>query len=111
MPHIRILAEAVLKISCIQGFSTLESKKGRNFAILGPTVKKKICIRLFFVLMLHIKFQVLRSSGSLVLLPTKDVIKRQTDGQTQTNMLPQLLRSWEHKNCRHWLTELCLICM
>ena len=31
-----------------------ESKKGHNFAILG---RKKICIRLFFVLMLHIKFQ------------------------------------------------------
>ena len=32
-----------------------ESKKGHNVAILGPT--EKISIRLFFVLMLHIKFQ------------------------------------------------------
>ena len=51
---------------------------------------------LIFVLLLHIKFQVLSSSVSLVLLPTKYVIKRQTDGQTdgraQTNMLPQILR-------------------
>ena len=31
-----------------------ESKKGHNFAILGTTKQK---IRLFFVLMLHIKFQ------------------------------------------------------
>ena len=48
-----------------------ESKKGHNFAIQGPTEKKKkICVRLFFVLMLHIKFQVPSSSRSLVLQPT-----------------------------------------
>ena len=48
-----------------------ESKKGHNFAIQGPTKKKKkIHVRLFFVLMLHIKFQVPSSSGSLVLQPT-----------------------------------------
>ena len=44
-----------------------ESKKGHNFAIQRP---KKICVRLFFVLMLHIKFKVPSSSGSLVLQPT-----------------------------------------
>ena len=33
-----------------------ESKKGHNFAIQVPT--EKIQVRLFFVLMLHIKFQV-----------------------------------------------------
>ena len=32
-----------------------ESKKGHNFAILGP----KLWVRLFFVLMLHINFKVL----------------------------------------------------
>ena len=47
-----------------------ESKKGHNFAIQGLTEKKKICVRLFFVQMLHIKFQVPSSSGSLVLQPT-----------------------------------------
>ena len=48
-----------------------ESKKGHNFAIQGPTEKKKkIRSRLFFVLMLHIKFQVPSSSRSLVLQPT-----------------------------------------
>ena len=47
-----------------------ESKKGHNFAIQGPTEKKKIRVRLFFVLMLHIKFQVPSSSRSLVLQPT-----------------------------------------
>ena len=41
-----------------------ESKKGHNFAILGPTKKEKYGFA-FFVLMLHIKFQVLSSSGSL----------------------------------------------
>ena len=46
-----------------------ESKKGHNFAIQGLT-KKKIRVRLFFVLMLHIKFQGPSSSGSLVLQPT-----------------------------------------
>ena len=46
-----------------------ESKKGHNFAILGPT-KKKIQVCLFFVLMLHIKFQVPSSSGSLHIVGT-----------------------------------------
>ena len=40
-----------------------ESKKGHNFAILGST--EKIWVRLFFVLMQHINFQVPNSSGSL----------------------------------------------
>ena len=57
-------------------------EKGHNFAILGRADKKKICIRLFFVLMLLITFQVLSSSGSLVLLPTKGVNKRRMDEQT-----------------------------
>ena len=35
-----------------------ESKKGHTFAIQGPT-KKKIRVRLFFVLMLHINFKFL----------------------------------------------------
>ena len=44
MPNINILAQAILKISCIQGFSIAimaRSKKGHNSAILGPTEKKK----------------------------------------------------------------------
>ena len=40
-----------------------ESKKGHNFAILGPTEKNTGS--LIFVLMLYIKFQVPSSSGSL----------------------------------------------
>ena len=51
-----------------------ESKKGHNFAIQGPNT-----CSLIFVLMLHIKFQVPSSSGSLV---TKGVTDRRTDGQT-----------------------------
>ena len=48
-----------------------ESKKGHNFAIQGPTEKKKKNVfAYFFVLMLHIKFQVPSSSRSLVLQPT-----------------------------------------
>ena len=73
-----------------------ESKKGHNFAIQGPT-EKKIRICLSFVLMLYMKVQVPSSSGSLVLQPTKGVTDRRTDGQAQTNMPPQLLRSWGHK--------------
>ena len=48
-----------------------ESKKGHNSAIQGPTEKKKkIHVRLFFVLMLHMKFQIPSSSCSLVLQAT-----------------------------------------
>ena len=47
----------------------VKSKKGLNFAIQGPT-EKIIRVRLFFVLMLHIEFQVPSSSVSLVLQPT-----------------------------------------
>ena len=77
-----------------------ESKKGYNFAIQGPT--KNICVRLFFVLMLYIKFQVPSSIGSLVLQPTKGVTDGRTDGQTDrrtgpNQYAPQLLRSWGHK--------------
>ena len=69
-----------------------ESKKGHNFAIQGLTEKKKkICVCLFFVLMLYIKFQVPSLSGSLVLQPTKGVKDRWSDGQAQTNMPPQIL--------------------
>ena len=42
MPNMRILAQAVLKISCSQCFSIVimaESKKGHNFVIQGPTKK------------------------------------------------------------------------
>ena len=46
-----------------------ESKKGHNSAIQGPT-EKKIHVRLFFVLMLHMKFQIPSSSCSLVLQAT-----------------------------------------
>ena len=66
----RILAEALRKISCYKFFMT-QSKKGHTFAMQGPTKKKKknTCA-LIFVLMLHIKFQVPSSRGSLVLQPT-----------------------------------------
>ena len=58
MPNIRILAHAVLKRSCLQGFSIAimaESKKGHNSAILGPT--KKNMHSLIFILMIHVKFK------------------------------------------------------
>ena len=77
------------------------SKKGLKFVIQGPTEKRNTS-SLFFILMLHIKFQVPSSSGSLVLQPTIGVTDRRmdgrrTDGRVQTNMTPQLLRSWGHK--------------
>ena len=59
-----------------------ELKKGHKFAIQSPAEKQKMCVRLFFVLMLHIKFQVPSSSGSLVLQPTKGVTDRWRDRQT-----------------------------
>ena len=49
------------------------------FLKLGTNIKD---VRLFFVQMLYIKFQVPSSSGSLVLQPTKGVTDRRTDGQT-----------------------------
>ena len=64
----RILAPVFSSYHVDKGFMT-EPKKEHNFAIQGPT-EKKIQVRLFFVLMLHIKFQVPSSSGSLVLQPT-----------------------------------------
>ena len=47
-----------------------ESKKEHNFDIQGPTEKKKFVFSYFFVLMLHIKFQIPSSKGSLILQPT-----------------------------------------
>ena len=72
-----------------------ESKKGHNFAIQGPT-EKKIRVRLFFVLVLHIKFQVPSSSGSLVLQQKR--YNRQTQGRTdrQTEFAQKLIRSSEY---------------
>ena len=68
MPYMRILA---LVFSCYQvdKVCIAGSTKGHNFAIQVPT-KKKICVCLFFVLMIHIKFQVPSSSSSLVLQTT-----------------------------------------
>ena len=73
---------------------------------------KKICVHLFFALMQHIKFQVLSSSGSLVLLPTKGVIKRRTNRRTGPNQYALSASSkLGASNCRHWLIELCLSLM
>ena len=60
-----ILAQAVLEIFFSQGFIGFNGKvkktlkKGHNSAMIGPTEKKKIFVRLFFILVLtaHIKFQ------------------------------------------------------
>ena len=56
-----------------------ESKKGHNFAKLGPT-DNEIRVHLLFVLVL--RFQVPSSSDSLVFLLTKGL----ADGRAQTNM-------------------------
>ena len=47
MPNMRILALAVLKFRVDKVFMT-ESKKGHNFAIQGPTEKKKNTCSLIF---------------------------------------------------------------
>ena len=44
--------------------------------------KKNTCSLVFCTDALYIKFQVLSSSGSLVLQPTKSVTDRRTNGQT-----------------------------
>ena len=47
----------------VTALMTQSRQSGYNFAKLGPAAKK-ICVRLFFVLMLNIKFQVPSSRGS-----------------------------------------------
>ena len=83
MPNMRILAQAVLKISCCQVFSIVIMAESKKDVTLSYTVrpKKKIRVRLYLVLMLHIKFQVPSSSGSLVFQPTKGITDRRKDGQ------------------------------
>ena len=49
---------------------------GGGFQPKKKTTQKTIGIRLFFVIMLYIKFQVPGSSGSLVLTQTKGVTGR-----------------------------------
>ena len=76
-----------------------ESKKGITLPYRA-NLKKNMCSLIFFVLMLHIKFQVPSSSGSLVLQQTKGATDRWMNGQAQTNMPPQLLQSSGHKNSK-----------
>ena len=49
---------------CFNGTALMAQSRQRGHNELGPT-EKKLCVRLFFVLMLHIKFQVPSSSCSL----------------------------------------------
>ena len=49
-------------VGAATAFMAQSRQRGHNE--LGPT-EKKLCVRLFFVLMLHIKFQVRSSSCSL----------------------------------------------
>ena len=71
-----------------------ELKKGHNFAIQGLTKKKKICVRLFFVLMLHIKFQVPSSSRSLVFTTNNNAILVESKkGHNPVNILQNSLKS------------------
>ena len=69
MPYMKILTLAVLKISLLTRFVWQRRKRGIT---LPYKVEKKELkrVRLFFVLMLQIKFQVPSASGSLVLQPT-----------------------------------------
>ena len=60
-PNIMILDQTVLEIFCSQGSKAYSGKvektseKGHNSATTSPTEKKKICIRLLFILFAHIK--------------------------------------------------------
>ena len=91
----------------------------------SPTEKKKIRFFLFFILIPHIKFQDPISKCFRPYAKCDPWTHACTHGQAQTNMLPQLLRSWGHKKesyyrlkfrdvkletsrsmwlCHHWLS-------
>ena len=87
-----------------------ESKKGHNFAIQGPTVKKNTCSLIFCTDAIYkISSSWLKRFSSFTTNKrrngqtdgrtdgrTDGQTVRRTDGQAQTNMPPQLLRSWGH---------------
>ena len=95
------LTQAVLEIFCSQASIGLQcnknkkSENGNNSAITNPMNKKQIWFFLVFIFIPHTKFQDPLSIGSK---PSANVTHIRTDGQAQTNMSPQLLRSWRHKN-------------
>ena len=65
-PNIMTLAQAVLEIFCSQGSIDFqwESRKNVEKGLQLTKKKKKICVRLIFVLIPHIKFQDHISKGS-----------------------------------------------
>ena len=72
-----------------------ESKKGHYFAIQGPTEKKKIHFRLFFVLMLHMKFQIPSSIKLFSSFTTNNnaILVESKKGHNPVNILPNSLKS------------------
>ena len=84
MPNIMILAQAVLQVFCSQGsfwFTMYRSKEVQNSATTSPTKKQKN-VSAYFSCLFYIEFH--------------DVLNV-CSWQTETNMPPQLLRSWRHK--------------
>ena len=74
-----------------------ESKKGHNFAIQGQTEKKKNTCSLIFCTdaIYKISSSWLKPFSSFTTnIRRNGQTDRRTDGQAQTNMPPQLLRSW-----------------
>ena len=124
MPNFMILSQAVLQIFCWQGLLWVKCVS-RKWGIIQSNIhrilrnvnqviytmylncmidtneksdgKEKIQILLFFILIPHIKFQDPISNRSWPHAKCDPRTDGRTDGQAQTNMPPQLLRSWGHK--------------
>ena len=95
MPNIRILALAVLQIFCSQSCSYIVEKR-HNSRSTRPVEEKKY-VSTYFSCTCHIyNFKIL-AEAVLEFLSCQSITDRRTDGEAQTNMPPQLLRSWGHK--------------
>ena len=105
VPNIMILAQVVLQIFCWQASIGLywQSKKKKESRKRDITLqrevrrnRKRIRVLLFFILIPHIKFQDPISNRSWPYAKCDARTHGRTNGQAQTNMPPQLLRSWGH---------------
>ena len=65
--------------------------------------REKTCINYFSMRNLYMKFQ----NPSMHVSLTNGRMDARTDGQPETNMLPQLLQSWGHKMVENSLDKLC----
>ena len=100
VPNIMILAQAVLQIFCSQSSIDLLCKNEKRGITLQWQIqqeKKKIRVRLFFMLIPYIKFQDPVSNRSWPYAKCFGQMHTGSDRRAQTNMPHQLRRSWGHK--------------